>query len=1164
MPRTTEATENIIGPDPDLASARMAAISQQSPDAVDRNPPEHPAVTFARNILSPLNYPTGGGGSWGDSAPQPTPQTGTYPPGFNPYAAPADQRGGTPIDVLGFLGKQLSPPQPFGGPVQVTPEMSPEETAAARRQTLLSSAFSAVGGLIGPGGPAKAVEGTVAKKVPALAEAAASRYAVEAKSAVSSVIRDTQTGKEMGLAFTGPDAAARAAAKAEQFNALATPEAQRAAMGVTPEASVRAALNEVSTDVETAVRRAARAMPGISAEDIIATPEVRQQLDAALQSVKVAPTDGNASDLADALLQQEKARPSGGNLAAQPLVETAPTAPTAVPVNDYTALVKGMRDGGATEKEIADFIGGKPPPPTSGDPPIPPFGGKDGLPSDLPAVSRAQVASAVFRNYVVSNALSPFTLAIKATSDLVKAADTTLEAASQAIRAGQAAQIPGSVRALYGGFWRGVTQDALTAFKNRQYALGGEGKTRVIDQMLSGELGNGAKRFAQAGDVLSLGSPIPRSISALTSIFQRGYRDFALYNEGYAQAVKQGLKGGGADQFASKFMADPLAHDGAAALERATSEANTRTWTNSNPLSRIPGRDKPILGDALFSITPFVNLVTNVAREGLEFVPGLGALAKGAEAFQKGGLSAAEWTRVAQHQFMGAVGTYVLGQKAAVGEVTGDGPNDDNKKFDLIQQGWKPNHTKIGETWYPNIQFGPLAPLLNAVGNTHDNLVYNTAAQDRESVGAKAGSALNGVIKGELDTAHWLDVLLNLSSALNGSTAEQQQFVNQWISLFVPQSGTLKTAERVMESSTPAIAQGSDLFESLRQRFYRQYPPALRPSDLQAMQPGVPRAETGAAAALPFLGSQGTGGAYDGVGVPEGNASFGTDTVLREAARLGALDNTWRKGGVIESPSPTIGKGDNQIRLDALSAAKYIQMVGEQRQKIVGAMVSSSKYQNATPTQQQALYDQALTRANDFGKSKFLAEGVVDATEPKLIVSQAVEGFRAQGTNKDRAYWVALLDRAGKLSSDVVKAIDSLKEPLPGERIPITVDEYRKAAPLIHEYLAHVPFGTDSHPIGTLSDWTAVAAAIKAKDDRVNELTNSGMNRTLADARAQQEVLASLRVPVQRNLFLNGTQLENPQRTLLARRNPMLSHYVTNKAPNESEEAYKQFPLSAP
>ena len=123
-----------------------------------------------------------------------------------------------------------------------------------------------------------------------------------------------------------------------------------------------------------------------------------------------------------------------------------------------------------------------------------------------------------------------------------------------------------------------------------------------------------------------------------------------------------------------------------------------------------------------------------------------------------------------------------------------------------------------------------------------------------------------------------------------------------------------------------------------------------------------------------------------------------------------------------------------------------------------------------------------------------------------------------------------------------------------------------KAAPLIHEYLKHVPYGTDSHPIGTPADWTAAAAYTEAKNQRRDELIRTGMNTTVAEVRAQADVLKTIPSLVQRNLFLNGTQLENPQRTLLAKKNPFLAHFISSqhKAPTESEAEYQNFPSGAP
>jgi hypothetical protein len=90
-----------------------------------------------------------------------------------------------------------------------------------------------------------------------------------------------------------------------------------------------------------------------------------------------------------------------------------------------------------------------------------------------------------------------------------------------------------------------------------------------------------------------------------------------------------------------------------------------------------------------------------------------------------------------------------------------------------------------------------------------------------------------------------------------------------------------------------------------------------------------------------------------------------------------------------------------------------------------------------------------------------------------------------------------------------------------------------------------------------------VAQAHVAKNTRVDELVRSGVNPTLADVRAQSEVLKAMQSTVQRNLFLNGAQLENPQRKLIAQKNPTLKRFL---GPNpqftrETDAEYQNFPF---
>jgi hypothetical protein len=233
--------------------------------------------------------------------------------------------------------------------------------------------------------------------------------------------------------------------------------------------------------------------------------------------------------------------------------------------------------------------------------------------------------------------------------------------------------------------------------------------------------------------------------------------------------------------------------------------------------------------------------------------------------------------------------------------------------------------------------------------------------------------------------------------------------------------------------------------------------------------------------------------------------------------------------------------------------------VGEQRRIALGALIYSQEYQNASLSQQEKMYKAALSKADSKGQQQFLAHDVIDSKDPAVIKAEAVVGFHGQPTTQDKAYWVALLDRAGKLTPEVRTAINESNVALPGQKAPITVDEYLRNAPLVHEYLRHVPYGTDTKPIGTPADWTAVVAAHEAQNTRRDELVRSGVNPSLADQRAQSEILKSLTSLVQRNLFLNGAQLENPARKLLAMKYPNLSRFIDQSKKNVTQESDREF-----
>lgn len=298
----------------------------------------------------------------------------------------------------------------------------------------------------------------------------------------------------------------------------------------------------------------------------------------------------------------------------------------------------------------------------------------------------------------------------------------------------------------------------------------------------------------------------------------------------------------------------------------------------------------------------------------------------------------------------------------------------------------------------------------------------------------------------------------------------------------------------------------------------------------------------------------------DGLGVPETDPNFGKDTVIQEHDRLMGRDPNFAKTPM-EPPDATLGSKGNSFKLPPNEAEDYIRQIGNARRVALGNLIYSDEYQKATLEQQEKMFNATKEKADSQATVKYLAKGVIDSTDPIRVTAEAVTGFKAQGNNKDRAYWIALLDRAGKLTPEVAKAIDASNVALPGQPAPISVEEYRKAAPLVHEYLAHAPYGTDAHPYGTPADWAAAQAAHQQESQREDQLIRTGTRPDIARNTAHLEVLRSLQ-GVQRNIFVNGSQLENPARRQLSQKyGSMLDRFLgaSPQTVQETESAYKEF-----
>lgn len=62
---------------------------------------------------------------------------------------------------------------------------------------------------------------------------------------------------------------------------------------------------------------------------------------------------------------------------------------------------------------------------------------------------------------------------------------------------------------------------------------------------------------------------------------------------------------------------------------------------------------------------------------------------------------------------------------AADGRVSGAGPTNVNERNQLMLTGWRPNSVKIGNTWIPYANLGPLSGIFSMAGNVYDKTHYD-------------------------------------------------------------------------------------------------------------------------------------------------------------------------------------------------------------------------------------------------------------------------------------------------------------------------------------------------------------------------------------------------------------------------------------------------------
>lgn len=99
------------------------------------------------------------------------------------------------------------------------------------------------------------------------------------------------------------------------------------------------------------------------------------------------------------------------------------------------------------------------------------------------------------------------------------------------------------------------------------------------------------------------------------------------------------------------------------------------------------------------------------------------------------------------------------------GRISGDWPEDQAMKRQLMESGWRPNSLKIGYIWYPVSEM-PIGGIFSAIGNIHEYEMYGSRGKRPEDFVAMATNALFGIGKSFLDK-HFLSSLQGMITAFS-------------------------------------------------------------------------------------------------------------------------------------------------------------------------------------------------------------------------------------------------------------------------------------------------------------------------------------------------------------------------------------------------------------
>ena len=268
---------------------------------------------------------------------------------------------------------------------------------------------------------------------------------------------------------------------------------------------------------------------------------------------------------------------------------------------------------------------------------------------------------------------------------------------------------------------------------------------------------------------------VGRFMSAADALFREGFKGMELYGQAREIALKEGLTGDALNKRIADIAADPLQEMIESVDQFAKRGVYTQQptglmgWLSSTMSRATTSKATDTAGMKITkgvarTIVPFTRIIANVVNNGLDWTPA---------GFMREGLPKNLWERKAlsriQYQELGraAMGTIAmtyLASLAANGLLSGNGPREKKERDILIASGWRQNSVKVGDTWYPYSNWGPLTIPMALVGNYNDAMKYGN--MNNKDTFERTTAAVLNTVQSILDMS-FLSGLSDLMTAIS-------------------------------------------------------------------------------------------------------------------------------------------------------------------------------------------------------------------------------------------------------------------------------------------------------------------------------------------------------------------------------------------------------------